>query len=66
MRKVGAVLFAGAIAGAGLVMAAPSPAGADEVVTVCITITPKSVSVRIDDQTIIGPTVEQPRTCIGI
>jgi hypothetical protein len=56
----------GALALGGLVVAAPPAAAADDhVLSVCLTITPKSVVVQINDTTVIGtPTVEQPRTCI--
>jgi hypothetical protein len=61
------IVAAGSIALVGLAAASPPPAQAAPIVGelfVCVTITPKSVSVTINDQTIGSPVVEQPRTCI--
>ena len=65
MRKVIAVAAAGAVALVGLAVAAP-PAHAADVIEVCLTVTPKSVSVTVNGEVIGSPVVEQPRTCVGV
>lgn len=67
MRKLLGVGGAAAVAG-GLLLASASPAQADVPVagkvTICITVTPKSVSVTINDQSLSSPPVGQPTTCV--
>lgn len=66
MRRAIAAMAAGSIALVALAVAAPSAEAAPVVgeVSVCLTVTPKSVSVTVEDTTIGSPTVEQPRTCV--
>lgn len=67
MKRLLGVTGAVALTG-GVLLASASPASADVPVagkvTICITVTPKSVSVTVNDQSLSSPPVGQPTTCV--
>lgn len=65
---IGAVVAAGALSASGFVLASSPPhrSSAPSLVEVCLTVTPKSVSVSINGITIGNPPVGVSRNCIGV
>lgn len=64
-RKIAAAVIVAASVGAG-VIASAAPASAEPIASVCITITPTSVSVDLGGTVIATPTVELQRTCVVV
>jgi hypothetical protein len=47
-------------------VAAATPANAYEVVSVCVTVTPKFIGAEVNGHPIGAGTAGQPRTCVGV
>jgi hypothetical protein len=66
---VGAVMAAGLVsaAPAAALASTPSSSSSPAIIQVCLTVTPKSISLSINGTPIIGQSVAGlPRTCVGV